>query len=109
MDTAVNRSLAAAEPATLITGAGDKPVTTDEVQRVPDLLLTIKEGVDSTPIQGRFLLAGAANLLLMQRVSDSLAGRARYLTLWPMTRREQLGLAASGAWNIFFDEQRSLQ
>jgi len=33
---------------------------------------------------GRFLLTGSANLLLMRGVSESLAGRASYLTLWPM-------------------------
>jgi predicted AAA+ superfamily ATPase len=47
---------------------------------------------------GRFLLTGSANLLLMRRVSESLAGRASYLTLWPMTRREQRGLGRCGMW-----------
>lgn len=37
---------------------------------------------------GRFLLTGSANLPLMKQVSESLAGRASYLTLWPMTRGE---------------------
>ena len=35
----------------------------------------------------------------MRQVSESLAGRASYLTLWPMTRREQLGLARAGRWD----------
>lgn len=34
----------------------------------------------------------------MRQVSESLAGRASYLTLWPMTRREQLGLGCAGRW-----------
>ena len=34
----------------------------------------------------------------MRQVSESLAGRASYLTLWPMTRREQLGLGRGGIW-----------
>ncbi len=34
----------------------------------------------------------------MQRVSESLAGRASYLTLWPMTRREQQGQGRCGIW-----------
>jgi predicted AAA+ superfamily ATPase len=34
----------------------------------------------------------------MRKVSESLAGRASYLTLWPMTRREQLGSGACGPW-----------
>ena len=44
-------------------------------------------------------LTRSANLLLMRRVSESLAGRASYLTLWPMTRREQLGLGRGGIWD----------
>ena len=35
----------------------------------------------------------------MRRVAESLAGRAAYLTLWPLTRREQLGLASAGIWS----------
>ena len=68
------------------------PLTLDEVQRAPDLMLAIKRAIDLSRTPGQFLLTGSANLLLMQRVSESLAGRASYLTLWPMTRREQLGL-----------------
>ena len=35
------------------------------------------------------VLTGSANLLLMRQVSESLAGRASYLTLWSMTRRQR--------------------
>jgi predicted AAA+ superfamily ATPase len=55
--------------------------------------------VDTHRSNGRFLLTGSANLLLLRKVAESLAGRARYLTLWPMTRREQLGLASCGIWS----------
>jgi uncharacterized protein len=51
----------------------------------------VKRAIDRDRRPGRFLLTGSANLLLMRQVSESLAGRASYLTLWPMTRREQLG------------------
>src|SRR3989454_9781130 len=74
------------------------PVTLDEIQREPDLLLAVKRAIDRDRRAGRFLLTGSANLLLMQGVSESLAGRASYLTLRPMTRREQLGLGTTGAW-----------
>jgi len=70
----------------------------DEVQRAPDLLLAIKRAVDRRRQTGRYVLTGSANLLLMQRVSESLAGRAGYLALWPMTRREAEGLGRSGLW-----------
>ena len=77
---------------------GSEPVTIDEVQREPDLLHAVKGAIDQERRPGRFLLTGSANLLLMRRVSESLAGRASYLTLWPMTRREQLGLGRGGVW-----------
>ena len=70
----------------------------DEVQRVPDLLIAVKGAVDQRRRRGRYVLTGSANLLLMRRVSESLAGRASYLNLWPMTRREVLGLGRPGVW-----------
>lgn len=78
---------------------GKDPLTLDEVQRVPNLLTAVKRSIDGDRRPGRFLLTGSANLLLMRQVSESLAGRASYLTLWPMTRREQLGLARAGRWD----------
>jgi uncharacterized protein len=76
----------------------------DEVQREADLVLAIKRAVDEQRprVRGRFVLTGSANLLLMKRVSETLAGRASYVTLWPMTRREQLGLGTAGIWSEFF-------
>lgn len=79
---------------------GSEPVTLDEVQREPGLLKAVKRAIDRDRTPGRFLLTGSANLLLMRQVSESLAGRASYLTLWPMTRREQLGLGACGRWDL---------
>ena len=74
------------------------PISLDEVQRAPGLLLAIKREVDRKRQRGRFFLTGSANLLLMGRVSETLAGRASYLTLWPMTRREQLSHGRGGLW-----------
>ena len=78
---------------------GNEPVTIDEVQREPNLLHAVKLAIDRKRRPGQFLLTGSANLLLMRRASESLAGRASYLTLWPMTRREQQGLGRAGAWD----------
>jgi predicted AAA+ superfamily ATPase len=84
------------DPGALVGGSG--PVTLDEVQREPGLLHAVKREIDEERVAGRFLLSGSANLLLMRRVSESLAGRASYLTLWPMTRREQRGMGRCGLW-----------
>jgi predicted AAA+ superfamily ATPase len=88
--------LARRDPEALV--GGIQPVTLDEVQREPDLLRAVKRAIDRKRRPGQFLLTGSANLLLMRQVSESLAGRASYLTLWPMTRREQLGLGRCGLW-----------
>ena len=77
---------------------GPQPVTLDEVQREPDVLRAVKRVIDRRRTPGQFLLTGSANLLLMRQVSESLARRASYLTLWPMTRREQAGLGRCGVW-----------
>lgn len=106
LDTAVNRGIALSDPATLLR-SGKEALTIDEVQRVPPLVVNIKEEVDAHRANGRFLLTGSANLLLLRSVAESLAGRARYLTLWPMTRREQLGLATCGIWSDLLAQPRA--
>ena len=82
---------------------GSEPVTLDEVQREPAVLSAVKQAIDRQRTPGRFLLTGSANLLLMRQVSESLAGRASYLVLSPMTRREQQGRGQGGIWGDLLD------
>jgi hypothetical protein len=77
----------------------------DEVQHAPDLLLAIKRRVDERRAPGRYLLTGSSNLLVQRDVSESLAGRAGYVSLGPLTRREQLGLGAAGLWAELLAQQ----
>ena len=91
-------ALDAARHDPLVLVGGKTPVTLDEVQRAPDLLAAVKREIDRDRRPGQFLLTGSANLLLMRRVAETLAGRASYLSLWPMSRREQLGLGTCGVW-----------
>src|SRR5882757_3963972 len=86
---------------------GRDAITLDEVQREPEVLRAVKRAIDRDRKPGRFLLTGSANLLLMRRVSESLAGRASYLTLWPMTRREQQGAGQCGRWEDLLKTQDS--
>ncbi|MBI4670748.1 MAG: ATP-binding protein [Chloroflexi bacterium] len=65
--------------------AGASNIVLDEVQKAPQLLSAIKLAVDQAKGRLRFVLSGSANLLLMQHVSESLAGRAIYFALQPMT------------------------
>lgn len=66
-------------------------VTLDEIQRVPQLLPAIKRSVDRDREPGRFLLTGSANLLLLPRVTESLAGRMAIADLQPLTEAEKEG------------------
>jgi len=64
------------------------PITLDEVQHVPELLPVIKTAVDRKREPGRFLLTGSANVMLLPKLSESLAGRMEILTLWPFSQGE---------------------
>ncbi|MGC8555366.1 MAG: ATP-binding protein [Candidatus Acidulodesulfobacterium sp.] len=60
----------------------------DEVQKVPEVLNAVKLNVDGTNKNIRFILSGSSNLLLMKNVSETLAGRAAYFEMQPMTYAE---------------------
>ncbi len=64
------------------------PVIIDEVQRAPELFPAIKVAVDRDPAPGRFLLTGSANVMVLPRLSESLAGRMEILTLAPLAQAE---------------------
>ena len=90
------------EPAALIESSKE-PLSIDEVQRAPKLLHAIKRAVDQDRQKGRFLLTGSANLLLLEKVSETLAGRAVFLTLSTMTEREKRDVLEFAPWESLFD------
>jgi uncharacterized protein len=69
-------------------------VVIDEAQRLPELFLAIKLAVDQSERRKRFILSGSTNLYLMEKVTESLAGRAVYVDLLPMTYGEAHGITA---------------
>jgi predicted AAA+ superfamily ATPase len=64
------------------------PVTLDEVQHVPEIFPVIKAAIDRKRRPGQFLLTGSANVMLLPKLSESLAGRMEVLTLWPFSQGE---------------------
>jgi predicted AAA+ superfamily ATPase len=80
------------------------PVTLDEVQHVPELFPVIKLAVDRKREPGRFLLTGSADVLLLPRLSESLAGRMEVLTLWPFSQGEMHGVR-EGFVDALFSKQ----
>src|SRR5665647_379154 len=67
-------------------------VILDEVQQAPHLLPYIQELIEERrDLNGQYVLSSSQNLLLLQQVSESLAGRAAILKLLPLSLREWCG------------------
>lgn len=64
------------------------PVILDEAQRTPDLFSYIQTHVDERDRPGQFILTGSQNFLLLQSISQSLAGRCAVLHLLPFSLAE---------------------
>lgn len=81
------RDHALADPRGLLRSLPDGAIF-DEVQRAPNLLSYLQVDVDERPTPSRWILTGSHNLLLMQSVSQSLAGRTALLHLLPLSLHE---------------------
>ena len=86
-DDDVARRAAQADPAGFVDNLPAR-ATLDEVQRVPELFTALKATIDRRRDPGRFLLTGSANVLLVPRLADSLAGRMEILRLYPLAQTE---------------------
>ncbi len=82
------------DPAALL--IGQERLILDEVQKFPALLEAVKLSVDRSDRRLRFILSGSANLLLMKEVTETLAGRAMYLELFPLTIGEEKQILENG-------------
>ena len=91
LDNAITRQAAIADPVGFVDSA--ELMVIDEIQRVPDLLLAIKEQVDADPRPGRYLLTGSARLLGLRGLPDTLPGRTETIELWPLAQGELDGTA----------------
>lgn len=103
LDDAVVLAAAKHDPAEFIAGL-DGNIVIDEVQRAPELFLAIKAEVDRNRKPGRFLLTGSANVMLLPKLSESLAGRMEILTLWPLSQGEIEGVREGFIDAVFGDK-----
>ncbi len=79
-----------------------RPLLIDEVQRGGDqLLLALKLELDTSPAKGRAVLAGSTRFLTEPRLSESLAGRVRFVDLWPLSEGEIEGTTTDGIADLF--------
>lgn len=83
------------------------PVIMDEIQYAPHLLPYIKERIDAHRAEaGQYLLTGSQNLLLLQQVTESLAGRTALLRLLPLSWRESKGRADNP---LFWEDESAVR
>ncbi len=64
------------------------PVIFDEVQKVPQLFSYIQTEVDKNNKAGQYILSGSQNFNLIEKITQSLAGRVGILTLLPLSVNE---------------------
>lgn len=95
-DKLETRRLAENDPSLFFETYGHK-LLIDEFQRVPSILMTIKDIVDNAAYKGEdpngmFWLTGSQKFVMMKNVSESLAGRVAVFTLLPLSQREIDGM-----------------
>ena len=99
---------AAASDPVRFAASGAEPRFIDEVQRGGDALVrAVKAEVDTDPRPGRYVLAGSTRFLTTPSLSESLAGRAAVVDVWPFSQGEFDG-RSDGFVDHVFDDPDSL-
>jgi len=99
-DDDTQRHSAQTDPVGFILGLPEQTIL-DEIQRVPELFTAIKASIDSNRKPGRFILTGSANVLLLPKLADSLAGRMEIIQLHPLSRSEITGKSPTFLDHLF--------
>ncbi|MBX3111272.1 MAG: ATP-binding protein [Fimbriimonadaceae bacterium] len=90
LDDDVALDLARTRPAAFVASHA-RGALIDEVQRAPGVFRALKSLVDKDRSPGKFLVTGSANLLLLPKLAESLAGRMETIDLWPLSQGEVEG------------------
>jgi len=109
LDDQAQFEIARADPVGFIRNLPPTRIALDEVQRLPELFVSIKQAVDELRTPGRFLLTGSANALLLPRLSDSLAGRMESIRLMTLSECEIRGRQPSFLTKLLNQEAPSTQ
>lgn len=99
-DDPVLAQAAQTDPVGFVAELGPK-VILDEVQRVPGIFGPLKEIIDRDRSPGRAIMTGSANVLMVPKLSDSLAGRMEIQRLHPLAQCEMTGKPTSFLDTLF--------
>jgi len=105
LDDPLSLESAIRTPASFLAAHPDH-VVIDEIQRAPNLFRAIKAEVDRDRRPGRFLLTGSANVMLLPKMSDSLAGRMEAVPLYPLAQAEIVATGSNFVDRIFAERFR---
>ena len=105
MDDPTTLEAATRDPLGFLKDLG-KHVIIDEVQRAPELFLPLKKLVDDDRKGRRIILTGSANVMILPKIGDSLAGRMEINTLWPLSQHE-ISEKKSSFINTLIDPKKS--
>ena len=86
------RAAAQADPDGFADQYPEGTLAIDEIQRVPELLLSIKAALERNRKPGRFVITGSANLMQLPGNAESLAGRMQTINVNPLSQGEMLGV-----------------
>ena len=76
-----------ADPISFINGT-ESGVIIDEIQKLPELLSYIQVAVDENFKPGQFIVTGSQNLLMSEKIGQTLAGRVATFNLLPLSIAE---------------------
>ena len=93
----------------------DNKVIIDEAQNVPELFSYLQERVDTDNISGQYVLSGSQNFMLMEKISQTLAGRVYIFELLPLcfseiastTKKGLLSFIQKGGYPRIYDKKIS--
>ncbi len=99
-----DRAAAEEDPIRFLKSFAPKGVVIDEAQKLPELFSFLQVVVDESREMGRFILTGSQNFLLLEKITQSLAGRVAVLHLMPFGMKEldKAGLLTKGADKLLF-------
>lgn len=87
LEDADTRAFATTDPRMFLKRYGER-VILDEAQRAPELFSYLQGVVDERNIPGQYIISGSQNFLLMEAITQSLAGRVAVMNLFPLSLRE---------------------
>lgn len=96
-----DRMAAEEDPIRFLRSHSEAGMIIDEAQKVPDLFSYLQGIVDETQLMGRYVLTGSQNFLLLEKITQSLAGRVAICHLMPFTQGE---LRSAGVLRTEMDE-----